>query len=428
MLLVLFVFILDSCSPKRPIPDEAEPEPEIDPVELSLSYLEEGVKLEEGNQLVEAYEKYKLALTANPENGEALKRKERLDPKMQRLSEIHYTAGMKFMKKGKKESAQREFLEATRLWPENEKAARMLDAEKKSQAELTGDYITYTMKPGDSLSKLAKKYYGDLRKYTIIADFNQITDPANTRAGQIIKIPKIKGMTSHEAGEKASAKQEKAEVQEQESPLSAETAPQDAEAAPYAPPSDEIEGGGAAGQIIADPLALEQTETAAAVTETDEDSETSGDDVASAIDSYRESGTGYYNKNNFEMAITEFNKVLNASPDDQEAIDYLGKSHYNQGVMLFEKKDYLKAKEQFALSEKYDSSCKNCEEYSNKCEAEYKDMHYKKGVAFYSQQKLKEALTSWRLVESLDPNYMDVQKHISKAENLLKRLEEIKKE
>lgn len=414
MFLLLLVVMLDSCSSRRPVPDDEMPEPEIDPAALSITYLEEGVQLEKENKLVEAYEKYKLALTANPDNSDALKNKERLAPNMRRLSDIHYTAGMKFLKKGKRQSAQREFLEATRLWPENEKAARMLDSEKKTTAGLTGEYISHTLKSGESLSKLAKRYYGDLRKYTIIADFNQIDDPASAKAGQIIKIPKVKGLPFNEKSAEPSEREEKAEGKTVDAGAPVEASPSGEGAA-------EVEGGA--------PEPAEPSQTVAGEKSTPEEAaDASVEEPVSAIDSYREAGTGYFNKNNFEMAITEFTKVLSVKADDKEAIDYLGKSHYNHAVALFGKKSFNEAKEHFALAKKYDPSCKNCDEYSSKCDAEYKDMHYKKGVAFYSQQKLKEAIGSWRLVEAVDPNYMDVQKHIGKAENLLKRLEEIKQE
>lgn len=59
------------------------------------------------------------------------------------------------------------------------------DPKKKS-------YDTYTIKKGDTLWALAKKYYGDGRKYTKIykANRNIIKDPSKLTIGWKIRIPK----------------------------------------------------------------------------------------------------------------------------------------------------------------------------------------------------------------------------------------------
>lgn len=48
---------------------------------------------------------------------------------------------------------------------------------------------TYTVQPGDSLSKIAKQFYGDANKYMDIARANGIQDADKIKAGQELKIP-----------------------------------------------------------------------------------------------------------------------------------------------------------------------------------------------------------------------------------------------
>lgn len=50
---------------------------------------------------------------------------------------------------------------------------------------------TYEVKPGDSLSKIAKEFYGDANKYNKIFEANtdQLDDPDKVRAGMTLKIP-----------------------------------------------------------------------------------------------------------------------------------------------------------------------------------------------------------------------------------------------
>jgi nucleoid-associated protein YgaU len=51
----------------------------------------------------------------------------------------------------------------------------------------------YTVKPGDSLSKIAKEYYGDAMKYPVIFEANKpmLKDPDLIYPGQVLRIPPL---------------------------------------------------------------------------------------------------------------------------------------------------------------------------------------------------------------------------------------------
>ncbi|HFA48257.1 MAG TPA: peptidoglycan-binding protein LysM [Bacteroidetes bacterium] len=51
----------------------------------------------------------------------------------------------------------------------------------------------YTVKRGDSLSKIAKAHYGSYKKYMVIFEANQpmLTDPDKIYPGQVLRIPAI---------------------------------------------------------------------------------------------------------------------------------------------------------------------------------------------------------------------------------------------
>ena len=50
---------------------------------------------------------------------------------------------------------------------------------------------TYTVQPGDTLSKIAKEYLGNANAYVKIFEANkdQLTDPDKIRPGQVLQIP-----------------------------------------------------------------------------------------------------------------------------------------------------------------------------------------------------------------------------------------------
>ncbi len=47
----------------------------------------------------------------------------------------------------------------------------------------------YTVQSGDSLSKIAKHFYGDAQKFTVIARANAIENPDLIKIGQELEIP-----------------------------------------------------------------------------------------------------------------------------------------------------------------------------------------------------------------------------------------------
>ena len=59
------------------------------------------------------------------------------------------------------------------------------NAPKQAQAQ------TYTVKSGDTLSKIAKEHLGDANAYMKIFDANkdQLTDPDKIKPGQVLKMP-----------------------------------------------------------------------------------------------------------------------------------------------------------------------------------------------------------------------------------------------
>lgn len=70
------------------------------------------------------------------------------------------------------------------------------DAQPKTQtagASASGGQSsrTYTVKPGDSLSKISKEFYGDANQYEKIFEANRdrLSDPNKIRAGQELVIP-----------------------------------------------------------------------------------------------------------------------------------------------------------------------------------------------------------------------------------------------
>lgn len=330
-------------------------------------------------------------------------------------------------------------------------------------------YVVHTVKPGESLSKLAKKYYGDYKKFPMIARYNGLDENEGLRVGQKVRVPKLEGVPFLETSIKEGV------IQTEEPMLipEGEAVPEDVPAQEPVESDDQFANYRELGIEF-----FNQKEYPSAITEFEKILEIEPKDKVT-LDyisrAHFEQGRLYYEKNEYNKAITqfesslkynpscldcknfinnglqkqredarkkaisllnkmryedaivEFNEILDVDPNDAVAIEKISEAHFQQGMLLFSKKDYLSARDEFESSLKYNEKCEKCSEYITKSENTFKETHYNKGVAFYRQEKLNEAITEWQMVYDLDPEYKDVSSNLKKAKDLNERLESIRR-
>jgi nucleoid-associated protein YgaU len=80
---------------------------------------------------------------------------------------------------------------ANRVWDSIKQVDPSYSDLKHEIATAGGDTQPYTIKSGDSLSKISKLFYGDANKYNEIAQANGIPNPDQIQAGQQINLPAL---------------------------------------------------------------------------------------------------------------------------------------------------------------------------------------------------------------------------------------------
>ena len=432
--------------------------------QLAEEYTAKAKVYEEQGNKVEALEQYKLVLTVDPENKLAKAKSVSIGQELNSKAEQHYQIGLKFYNQGQYREANKEFLTALRYNPDHAEAENKLTA-TKDEIEHVSRYIIHILQPDETISTLAAKYYGDYRKFHLIAEYNELEDATRVTVGQEIKIPVIEGMPiiadrasiQTETGQPAESMPgeiitvkgfilHKVQPGETLSKL-AQKYYGDLTKYHVIAKFNGLEDGVPlrVGQELKIPeveglpfLAEDSTKVVslpppkpAVKEEAKEPPKAAAPKkpltVEDQIANYRELGFELYNKKEYGDAIVEFNKVLKVRPNDAMAREYLGKSHFQNGLVLFGKEDYLDARDEFEASLKYDKDCDKCERNIGKSEDAFKEAHYNKGLAFFGDQKLPQAIAEWESVHELDPNYKDVEKNLEKARNLNERLESIKK-
>jgi len=529
------------------------------PKQLADEYTVKAQQYEEKGDLVAALEQYKLVLTVDPENQLAQEKRKAIEPQLNTLAEEHYQAGLKFYRQGQYIPARKEFLTALRYNPDHKEAKDILTGMTGTRKELEqvkryivhtiqgdetistlaqryyGDYrkfhliaeyneledatkvsvgqqikipviegipiiadpaeiqtdstapagalpgeviiakrfITHTVQPEESLSKLAMMYYGDYSKYDLIARFNDIQNDASLRVGQEVKIPEVEGLPFL-AGKKAQetktaeipknlaateAVTEKAKEEEtlqQQIPAEDQTvnyrklgielyknkeytdAIAEFDKVLNVNPTDPItlnymalayfEKGRSSFENKAYPQAQREFETSLKYNKDCAECRQYIDQIENKSRiSLRDDAVALYKEKKYKEAIAKFEVIAEKNPKDSQIQDYLAKSYFQQGLILFGKEDYLAARDEFKASLKYDKNCDLCEKNIQKCENTYKDVHYDKGMAYFGDQKLAEAIGEWESVSALDPDFKDVKKNLTKARDLLERLESIRR-
>lgn len=389
-----------SCAPplvKKPpeeiieAPERKPPEkiPETPEKRYGEMFVQKGREYETKGDLVAALRSYKLALTVDPLNHEALEGRKRLESTLDTMAEEQYKEGLKLHKEGKYGLARQQFLIALRLRPDHPEVIKMLTSRKRIQIKR---YLVHTIKAGESLSKVAKIYYGDYHKFPVIAGYNNMTDATKVYAGQEIKVPEIEGM-AFQVGEAA--------VNFEEMDVSG--------LGSFGWDGDTFEAfkGDRAPELKAEGGDREH-----------------GEQVAI----YRDLGIELFEKKEYQEALVEFTKVLNAYPEDPIALEYSYKSYFQNAMTLFENKDYLAARDQFQACLRYKRDCQECHRHIKASEDLYKELHYKRGMQFYNMELLHEAINEWELVKALDPNYKMTEHLIDKSNTIIKKIEELQRD
>ena len=152
-------------------------------------YYEKALNLENQNELVEAKKNYHLAFAADPSNKDIRQGITQINKRLQSKADKYYQKSITLHKKGQYSEATRYLLIALRVSPEHVKARQALIAGQNLNIKKC---IWHTIKKGETLSIISKNFYGNFKQSGIIAQVNNIKNAACIRVGMKLKIPELK--------------------------------------------------------------------------------------------------------------------------------------------------------------------------------------------------------------------------------------------
>jgi LysM repeat protein len=113
-----------------------------------------------------------------------------------RLSHVHIQDNKLFMQgvapsEAAKNQVWDEIKRVNPNWAQELTADLMIDPNAKPMAQAAAAARSYTVKAGDSLSKISKELYGNAKDYMKIFEANRdiLSDPNKIHPGQTLKIP-----------------------------------------------------------------------------------------------------------------------------------------------------------------------------------------------------------------------------------------------
>ena len=152
-------------------------------------------------------------------------------------------------------------------------------------------------------------------------------------------------------------------------------------------------------------------------------------DMFVSAEKCHQKGMEFYNNEQYKAARHEFETALEFWPHHSGAKIRLNqianlswsnrydfyKLHFQKVMELFRQEDYPTAKKELEISRRYKKNCPECQ----KSEEKYKNINYKKGIRYFENEELTEAVKSWKPVHFIDPNYEEVNKYIERTMKLL---------
>jgi tetratricopeptide (TPR) repeat protein len=168
-------------SPSSPMGQENGKDPFSD---FPERYRAKGRENETAGDLPKALKAWKIVRNFLPADEEAEKKIAQLQEQISAAADQHFQKGLAFFESRSYALARNEFLCALYLKPDHGEAIHYL--KQKMAGE---DIFTYEVKKGDTIKKVARKFYKDPQKDFLIAYFNGLKVDSRLEPPQILRMP-----------------------------------------------------------------------------------------------------------------------------------------------------------------------------------------------------------------------------------------------
>jgi tetratricopeptide (TPR) repeat protein len=351
-------------TPAAPAPDPRAP--------LVARHREQAQAFERDGDLQSALLEWKVALTIDPDDADARAGRANVEGRIEGGVAEKIEAAKAALARGVQAEARRQLLAALALDPANRTAFQMLQTQAREV-----DFVTHTVRAGDTLASLAQRYYGDRSRSEVIWETNQLPPNPRLVAGTTLKIPEIPGVPF--------------------------VHPEARRVAPAAPAPSAPSPPRAAESPKEEPPTVPEVHPLLA-------------DAREALE-----------RNDYAEALSEVDKYLASSPGNRDGLAVKKQALYKQGKAQLSDRKYEESYRALTQLVKLQPDYEDSPALLQQARTHAVEQHYSQGVRLYREEKLNEAIAEWRVVLEMDPQNANARRNIDQAEKLLKALEEKKK-
>ena len=328
--------------------------------------------LEREGQLRPALVEWKVARAIDPDDAEARANEARLTSRIEGLVATKVAEARGAHQRNAPLQARRALLAALALDPMNTTVAELL----RSIGDI--EFVTYTVRAGDTLASLAERYYGDRARGEVIWETNNLPPGKPLVAGSVLRIPEIPGVPLYAPGRTPPSGTAVAVVL----PCGDRPAPSQGEQP--APSQDE--------PPEVNPLLA---------------------DVRDAVE-----------RKEFATALADLDRYLADNPRDREGTELKKLALYRQGQSALDEKKYDDSYRALTLLARLQPDYQDVARLLPQARRQVIDRHYQEGIRFFREEKLPEAIAEWKVVLDMEPQHVNARRNIEQAERLMKGLEQ----
>jgi tetratricopeptide (TPR) repeat protein len=336
--------------------------------QLALPHRDRARLLERDGQLRAALVEWKIVRTIEPDHVEARHEQAKLEARIQKRVVERLNEARTSLARGAHLEARRKLRSVLALDPDNAAAAALL---RGSVREV--EFVTHTVRAGETLSSLADRYYGDRSRGEVIWETNRLPPGRPLVAGTTLKIPEIPGL-------------------------------------PFMTPRSPAASGPAVTTAPAPP----RSTTSERQPGTDEPPEINPmlADIRDAID-----------RKDYALALADIDRYIALNSADRELVDLKKLTLYRQGYAQLEQKSYDEGYKTLRQLARLQPDYLDVTSLVQQARRQVIDHHYQEGIRHFREERLQESIAQWRIVLDMDPQHPNARRNIEQAERLLEGLE-----
>jgi tetratricopeptide (TPR) repeat protein len=346
--------------------------------------------LEREGQLRPALLEWKVARAIDPDNAEARANDARLTARIEGLVAAKLAEARGAQQRNAPLQARRALLVALALDPMNSTVAELL----RNIGDI--EFVTYTVRAGDTLSSLAERYYGDRSRGEVIWETNNLPPGKPLVAGSVLRIPEIPGVPFYAPGRTAPPYGTAVAVPprgERPTPSPGERPTPSPGERPTPSPGERPT-----------PSPDEPPEVNPLLA-----------DVREAVE-----------RKEFAAALADLDRYLADNPRDREGTELKKLTLYRQGQSALEEKKYDDSYRALTLLARLQPDYQDVARLLPQARRQVIDRHYQEGIRLFREEKLPEAIAEWKMVLDMEPQHVNARRNLEQAERLQKGLEQRK--